>query len=208
MSIELSPGFFDVQLRFAGRVAQVSSYTLEEAILNFTNIYPQCLGRSFDTAHPAWQAYLEGLRQAPDPAVWTHAFYESQREATAAPSGRCFQHTYLPDEHVIRLHFTNRDTSSYGPLSQQRRRARLLELKALFAEDHSTDIRMPGWSDGRSWLYNLDAYRRLFPPQYAHLAMEIADGEFQFLSLWGQFLQRDGQVRPSLVDPFLSACQK
>ena len=206
MSIELSPDFFNLQLRFARRVTQVGSYTFEEAILNFTNIYLQCLGRSFDAAHPAWQAYLEGLRRAPDSAVWTYAFYESQRGAASPPSGRCFQHTYLPDEQVIRLHFTNGDTSGYGPLSQQRRRARIRELKALFAEtkQRQPDARVVR---GCSWLYNLDAYRRLFPTQYT-VAMEVAGDEFQFLSLWGQFLQRNGRVREKVADSFLSACQK
>jgi hypothetical protein len=205
MSIDLSPAYFDLQLRFADALAQVSHLSFEEALLRYTNIYLQCIGRAFDPAHPAWQSYLEGLHQAADQAQWTFAFYESRREAPSASPSGCFQSTYLPDTQTIRLHFTNRDGSGYGPLSQARRPARLQELKALFAQvkQQQPEAKLVR---GRSWLYNLDAYTRLFPPEYTS-EMQSVDGEFQFLALWGQFLQRDGQIRPALTRAFLSACQ-
>lgn len=206
MSIDLSAGYFDLQLRFAKNIARVSYFSFEEAILNFTNIYLQCLGRSFDTTHPAWQTYLEGLHQVSDQAHWTFAFYENRREmAFLSPFG-CFQYAYLAEEHAIRLHFTNTDASSYGPLSQKRMPARLHELKTLFAEikQRHPDAQMVR---GVSWLYNIDAYKRLFPPEYTS-TMEIVDGEFQYLALWGQFLQRDGELRSSLAHSFLSCCRQ
>ncbi len=204
MSIDLSPAYFNLQLRFADSIARVSHFSFEEAILSFTNIYLQCFDRSFDPTHPAWQTYLEGLHQAPDQAQWTFSLYESRREA-AFPFHRCFQYAYLPDEQVIHFHFTNGNVSGYGPLSKERRPARLLELKTMFAEvkQQQPDAKHV---QGCSWLYNLDAYKRLFPPQYTS-SMEIVDEEFQFLALWGQFLQRNGQIHLPLAHSFLSSCR-
>ncbi|BCL83785.1 hypothetical protein ccbrp13_62500 [Ktedonobacteria bacterium brp13] len=206
MSIDLSPAYFDLQLRFADSITQVSQLNFEEAILRFTNIYLQCLGRSFDPTHPAWRVYLEGLNQAPDQAQWTFAFYESRREPISPSPYGCFQYVYQADEQAIHFHFTNADKSGYGPLSQKRRWVRLQELQTMFAQikqqyPDAQHVR------GGSWLYNLEAYKRLFPPQYTS-SMEVVDEEFQFLALWGQFLQRDGQIRPSLAHSFLSRCRQ
>ncbi len=74
ISMDLSPAFFDLQIRFADAVAQVGHMSIEETLLNFTNIYIRLIGRSFDPAHPVWQAYLQGLRQVPERALWTHAY--------------------------------------------------------------------------------------------------------------------------------------
>lgn len=85
MSMDLSPTFFDLQLRFADSVVRVSHLGFEEALLNFTNLYLQFIGRSFDPDHPVWQAYLEGLRQTPERAMWTYTFYQRSREPYLPP---------------------------------------------------------------------------------------------------------------------------
>jgi hypothetical protein len=60
---------------------------------------------------------------------------------------------------------------------------------------------------GGSWLYNLDAYRRLFPPEYVHTARPISD-EFPFLALWGQFLMHYGHLREPGTASFLACLQQ
>ncbi|GHO87133.1 hypothetical protein KSZ_51390 [Dictyobacter formicarum] len=50
--MDLSPAFFDLQLRFADSIVRVSHLSFEEALLNFTNLYVQFIGRSFNPAHP------------------------------------------------------------------------------------------------------------------------------------------------------------
>jgi hypothetical protein len=47
---------------------------------------------------------------------------------------------------------------------------------------------------GASWLYNLDAYRRLFPPAYLATA-RVLPGRYRHMPLWGQFVDRRGEVR-------------
>ena len=48
---------------------------------------------------------------------------------------------------------------------------------------------------GRSWMYHLPAYCRLFPPEYG-LGAVVVEPELQFMSLWGQFLDRRWDLRP------------
>ena len=206
MSIDLSPAFFDLQLRFADQIARVSNLSFEEALFSFTNTYFQCLSQPFDPTYLAWQVYLEELRRTPDKASWTFTFYENRREAAAPSAYSCFQYVYLADKQVIRLHFTNVDSSGHGPLSKERRTTRLHELKTLFAEV-KTQYPDAQRVEGASWLYNIEAYKRLFPSKYTH-AMERRDEEFQYLALWGQFLLRDGCVRQAYVNFFLSCCSQ
>ena len=206
MSMDLSPAFFDLQLRFADSIVRVSHLSFEEALLNFTNLYLQFIGRSFDPVHPVWQAYLAGLRQAKDRALWTYTFYQRSRELHSPSLSGCFHYSYLPEENTIRYHFVNVDTSGSGPLSKERMPVRLQELRTMFAQIKKQYGDVPTVR-GNSWLYNIDAYRRLFPAQYTRNA-KIVEDEFQYLSLWGQFLQRDGRVHEHLVASFLSRLQK
>jgi len=55
---------------------------------------------------------------------------------------------------------------------------------------------------GRSWLYNLPPYRRLFPPAYVETAVSVQP-ELQFMSMWGQFLDRYWDLRPGPASLFL-----
>ena len=55
---------------------------------------------------------------------------------------------------------------------------------------------------GGSWLYNIDAYRRLFPPEYLATA-KIGDAEYQFLAQWGQFLDCHGHLKAPVAQAFL-----
>ena len=55
---------------------------------------------------------------------------------------------------------------------------------------------------GGSWLYNIDAYRRLFPPEYLATA-KTGDAEYQFLAQWGQFLDCHGHLKAPVAQAFL-----
>lgn len=197
--------FFDLQLRFAHRVATLAGMPLAQALLDYTNLYVRWgLGRGFDAAHPVWQAYLCGL--APSLAAnqeWTWHVYQGRRAhdvpAPAAASVGCFSYaTEGPGQ--IRLHFHNADTSGQSPLAASRREHRAQELAALFDlvqrnEPLGARVR------GTSWLYQIEAYRRLFPTGYLATAMPVQ--RFRNMPLWGQFLDRHGDLRPEVAEPFV-----
>lgn len=207
--MKLSPTFFDLQLHLADAIVRISKLSFEEALLNFTNLYLQFIDRSFDPAHPVWQAYLSGLRQTLQPlerAMWTCTFYLQRTKSLAPSPYGCFRYSYLAEENTIRYHFANVDTSGSGPLSKERRAVRLQELTSMFAEIKHQYGDTP-IVRGNSWLYNINAYKRLFPARYTYNMQVVAD-EFQYMSLWGQFLRRDGHIHEPLATALLSRLQK
>lgn len=61
---------------------------------------------------------------------------------------------------------------------------------------------------GNSWLYNLHAYRRLFPPAYTAVLPESEEGEYQFLARWGQLFDRAWDARQPEGERFLQALEQ
>ena len=193
--------FLDLQVEFAERVTSLSGLPLARTLLEYTNLYIRFgLGRDFDPAHPGWQEYLAGLRDASDIRAWTFRFYSRRPDGMAAPgvvaTFGCFAYSRLSGER-LRLHFQNAETDGQSPLSAGRAGRRRAELAALFAHVKRTQGE-PLQVVGASWLYNLGAYRRLFPPSYLATARVIS-GRFQHMPLWGQFLDRHGAIREEMT---------
>jgi hypothetical protein len=200
-----SRAFFDLQLQFARAVSRLSGLPLAHALLEYTNLYIRFgLGRDFDPAHPSWQEYLAGLRDTNDGCEWTYRFYVTRPQKTAPPglvaTCGCFSYARLSDDR-IRLHFQNAETDDQSPLRIERRGQRLADLAALF-EHVKRAMRPPARVVGASWLYNLDAYRRLFPESYLATA-HVIHGRFQHMPLWGQFVNRHGDLKESMARQLL-----
>ncbi len=205
MNVHYPRRFFELNLLFAQRIAEVSTQTLDDALLNYTILYTRFgLGRDFDPANPTWQEYLDGLRRVQDLTAYTDEFYRTRPARPDLPAGQpdfgCFSYEVWPDSR-IRLHFHNADTSDYGPLSGQRIDARLSELRQMFRH-LKRYIETPTTVVGGSWLYNIEAYRRLFPPAFLATA-RVSYADYPFLVLWGQFLDRNGQIKEDLAGQFL-----
>jgi len=202
--------FFDLQLRFAQKVARLSGLPLARAILDYTNLYVRFgLGRDFDAAHPTWRQYVAGLQGPDDRGEWTYRFYLRRPEATVAPATvatfGCFAYARSSSDR-IRVHFLNVETDGRSPLAADRIDRRRAELAALFR--HVKRAR-PGPLQvvGASWLYNLDAYRRLFPVAYVASARVLAR-RFRHMPLWGQFLDRRGETREDVTREFLERLER
>lgn len=202
--------FFDLQLQFARKVTVLSGLPLARALLEYTNLYIRLgLGRDFDPAHPIWREYLAGLKDTNESGEWTYRFYLTRRQTMAAPavvaSFGCFSYARLSGDR-IRLHFQNGETDGHSPLGIARLGRRLTDLAALFEHVKRTQ-RQPLHVVGASWLYNLDAYRRLFPVSYIGTA-RVAGHRFQRMPLWGQFLDRYGEIKESTTRPFLERLER
>lgn len=200
--------FFDLQLRFAARVVDLSGLPLARALLEYTNLYVRLdLGRDFDPDHPIWREYVAGLHDARDPREWTYRVYLTRADAAppVVASVGCFGYA-LASDGSIRLHFRNAEPDAFPPLSVERIGRRRAELAALFAQVRRT-LPEPPQVIGASWLYNLEGYRRLFPPSYLATA-RVLGGRFQHMPLWGQFLDRRGEVRERATRPFLDRLER
>lgn len=197
--------FFDLQIRFACRVAELSGMPLEQALLDYTNLYVRFgLGRGFDAEHPGWIDFLAGFRCAADRAEWTHRYFFLRDHRPGPPSAvatfGCFSYACEQRER-IRLHFANAEPAGRAPLGVERIEARLAELRALFGHVKRTEHGIQR-AAGVSWLYNLSAYRRLFPETYLATA-KVASQRFRNMPLWGQFIDRHGGIRTDAAAVFL-----
>jgi hypothetical protein len=201
--------FFDLQLRFAEAVADKTSTPIADAVLLYTNLHRR-FGLGDVARHglnPTWHDYareLSRLATHEQRADWTQKFYTrapDERPAFPDQMFGCFDFGADEETGTIRLHFNNRDPA--GPLGKARIGERRRELENMFA---SIKRRFPGagYVEGRSWLYGTEAYRRLFPEAYVRSRTVIeGDTRFQGMARWGQFLDRDGNVKPPLKETFL-----
>ena len=82
-----SEQFFNLQIRFARKVAQLSGVPLPRVLLEYTNLYVRFgLGRDFNAEDRVWQCYLGGAESCGDELEdWTYRFYQSQLPEKALP---------------------------------------------------------------------------------------------------------------------------
>jgi hypothetical protein len=202
--VTYAKAFFDLQLDFARKVSALGAMPFARAVLQYTNFYIRFgLGRDFDPGHPRWNEFIVGLRDAKEAGDWTYQFYLTRTAPVAPPdlvaTFGCFSYGRLGRDR-IRLHFHNAETEGQSPLGKEREGRRRTELVALFEHVKATE-QQPLSVLGASWLYNLNAYRRLFPASYLSTA-HVIRGRFQHLPLWGQFVDRHGQVKNDLAQRF------
>ncbi len=194
--------YFELQLRFAARLAGLHGLGSGEAVARYTNLRKR-FGLDDAAGAAEWARYLEGLETAGGAAAgldWTVRFHDqAPRDARPADHARfgCFACAAPTEDGAVRIHFTNRTGDPHvGPLAAARLEDRISELRAMFGFVRET------WPQARSvlggsWLYNLEAYRRLFPPAYGGSAHAV-DGPVRLngSSTWGQVLDHRGQVKP------------
>ena len=212
MRLRFAREFIALIVQFAQHVARIKCLPLDEALLRYTPLYLNLgLPRDFDPLHPLWQAFVAGVTPHQALVDWTYTFYLQQHTAVPAdvaerhPAFGCFYYT-LWSENRVRIHFQNGEPGSHSPLSRTRRPQRLAELTAMFRHLRSV-VPSTATVVGGSWLYNIDAYRRLLPPAYLATA-RVGANEYQFLALWGQFLDRHGHVKPTIAGTFLEGLQQ
>ena len=119
--------------------------------------------------------------------------HERRPQCSSSPFG-CFSYDPPDEEGAVRIHFMPDGRHRRGsPLGGARLPERRAELKALAVEmcRQHPSARQIG---GRSWLYNLDAYKRLFPAEYI-ASIRCAPSAVNPIgsSTWGQVLDYRGR---------------
>ena len=210
MSSLYSVEFFDLQLRFAARVAEIAGVSLGEAVGTHTNIYVRLgMGPQLDANNPDWVDYVAALSKARTPAAWTYQLHRQRQHLPAGPAHAatvgCFSYAQAGQDRV-RLHFQVGAQHPESPLSIANLSLRQRELAALLGM-----LKASSGQDlcivGASWLYNLPAYRRIFPQPYLAGLHDMAH-PYQRLPLWGQFLNRDLSLRSAAAARFLACVAK
>jgi hypothetical protein len=209
----LTPDYFDLQLKFAQVVSELTSAVLAHTVFTHTNFFMRLsfgAGHELDEQLPAWREFVDGLLVAPDRAAFAYNTYLNappERPSLATRFG-CFSVDAVGDDGVVRLHFSNRETAGTSPLSAVRVANRHHELRTLFAHvqrayPHARTVR------GNSWLYHFESYRRLFPAVFgASRSVLRHSAVIQGSSRWGQFLDRNGRVAGDVKANFLANLSK
>ncbi|HEX8982530.1 MAG TPA: hypothetical protein VF792_07170 [Ktedonobacterales bacterium] len=200
MEIPYPPEYFELQVCFARRVSSLISAPFEDALLHWTSFY-KLLGASgeFDPADAVWRGLLARLRDdasLDEQTTAIHDYYLQRYPDIPSfadqPHWGCFAYEWRPEARSVRLHFGNMDSSEPGPLSRQRIEVRKAELRSMMSDAHRTHPAAE-WVIGGSWLYSLEAYRRLFPASFGQSAT-LDEPHIQFRALWGQFLRSDFSI--------------
>ena len=202
--------FFDLQLRFAKRVAEISGVSLAEAVGSHTNIYVRLgMGQGLDLTNSEWQDYLAELATVHEKAEYTHAVHARRLNVPTGPTLAntvgCFSYALIGQDRA-RLHFHPGERTSESPLTMENRHLRQRELATLLSKLRASESK-PMRIVGASWLYNLGSYRSLFPEPYLASLQPMAH-PYQRMPLWGQFLARDRCVRPEAQARFLEDIAK
>lgn len=202
--------YFDLQLRLAGAFAQRTGEPLGEVVGRLTNLHRRFgLGTIGDaTPTPVWLDYCRGLEVHADPSArldWTmQAFAAAPGSGTSAkPRFGCFSYDPPDSDGVLRIHFENRDLDDVSPLHADKLGRRLADAARMFAhvvQTHPDAVTVRG----SSWLYNLEAYRRLFPPDYGASRRRVEPLRLNGTSSWGQLLDHRGAVKPAVREAFLA----
>jgi hypothetical protein len=201
--------YFELQLLFAEILADRTSCPLPGICLTFTNLHRRLgLGSAAEgMPSDSWLRYAATLERCTSTASrleWTLAFF-----ADVAPVERasrkfgCFSYQLLNDDAVVRIHFNNRDsTDGCSPLVPAKIARRMSELREMFRVVRAHHPKAQSVKGG-SWLYNLEAYRRLFPPVYAASTFVPDSVRLNGTSSWGQVLDFQERVKPSVRQAIL-----
>lgn len=206
MSGRLYEDYFDLQLRVATAYAWLGGLTRSTAIARFTNLRRR-FGLVGDSGAARWETFLHSVSEDAgheDLLRRTLEWYEHRPTLSASPFG-CFSYD-PPDAHgVLRLHFMPEEQHRRdSPLSEARISERRSELQAMIADVRRrySSVRQVR---GVSWLYNIHAYRRLFPPEYvASLALPSFAVNMNGSSTWGQVLDYRHKVKIQVHDHVLA----
>lgn len=208
-----------LRLMYAEAVAEKTAAPLSRVLYESTDAHARVFGfipgPDPESAHPGWAALAEEIDAAATHedrvAILARYVRKYAHERKDHSRDRYWPFRYDPpgEDGVVKLHFgsmelsDSQDSDEPGILSRERLEEQRAKLKAMFAEikqkyPHARLVR------GASWLYNREAYRRLFPPAYTAKPVPRKTGEFVGGGTWGQFRKKDGSVDAKVRNEFES----
>lgn len=212
---QLAP-WFALQLQLAEAVAERTAEPLGEAVTRLTNLHRR-FGLGTAGQGPVaslWSDYrtrLEALPRGEPRLDWTLTCFVRGPAEARAPDKLyfgCFSCDPPDGEGAVKIHFNNEDSADgVGPLRRGKIERRLAELTAMFAGIRNASPQARSVRGG-SWLYNLEAYRRLFPQAYgaSRTAPEVLP--LNGTSSWGQLIDHRWRVKSEVACVFLANLER
>lgn len=202
-----SKDYFQLQLIFAQKISGITHQKMEDVLLQYTSFYKTfgIAGWDFDLNNRTWKKFSKKIIKSSDILSTVYDFYLEQLKLRNQKTGGeffgCFSYEFDKTKKTISIHFRNADNPSPGALSKDRIEVRLDELTKTFRDiykNHKDATKVLGFS----WLYNLESYKRLFPPEYTKNC-KVVSNWFKSGSLWGQFLDSAGELKKELASDFV-----
>jgi hypothetical protein len=203
-----SRAFFALQVAFARKLSERFQLPIGDAYYRYTTLTKSLAIADLDD----WRMCMTALEHTSNDLDWIYQCYLARRGHEPAPAPTdttfygnplfgCFYYI-VRDSTIIRPHFVKNDLPGMRPLREDRIAARRLELQQMFAHIRQA-VPAARTVLGNSWMYNLEAYRRLYPPAYTANLPVSEEDEFAFLALWGQCYDRDWQIKQAVADELL-----
>ena len=199
--------YFFLQLKFAAHYAAKAPVPLGIAIERCTNLRRR-LNLWEEDGAVRWNHFLAQIQGMPDdPAAQLALCAEYQQpiaNTKIEQSYGCFSYDPPDASGTLRIHFLPPKGIGSSPLASTNVAERLAELREMFlhirrSEPKATSVR------GVSWLYNLPAYKRLFPLAYG---ASTRQAQFQLhlngTSTWGQVLTWRQEVKTTVRDQLMA----
>jgi hypothetical protein len=202
--------FFDIQIKFAKKVSDLSGLPIQDSLLRYTFLFRNFFVPSSKLikTNKVWEDFLSEIKTVSYENITKIAYEFSKKrmlerkmfDRSLYTGKPCFLYE-LKDTEVY-LHFNNNEGSMPGPLSKERIFERTKELQDIFKEikDIHPEVKTVNCY---SWLVNLPSFMRLFPVEFGR-NKNIVKNDFKSLDIWGQFLDSGYQMKTEMVDRFLS----
>ncbi len=209
----------DLRLTFAEAMSEKLGLPINEALFEYTDIYRRLYRRLstdpvvFEKQKSSWlerTADLLRMNRHDERLEWLCTLHDERDQSHGKEYDLPFlpfDCEYLEEEGVVRTHFGDASykkdgTDQAGPLTKVREKEMLGKLRTMFL---FIKERYPNAKTvrGKSWLYNYEAYRRLYPDSYGE-SRKVVRGSFRGGSRWGQFRRSDGSLNKERAAEFLA----
>lgn len=218
---EFPKEFFYFQLYFAKKVGDVLQIDFETSIHDYTCIAKDLLKIS---EYPCkdkkeWQAlFSKDVKKLLNQGDLNHiadAFYNHYTtlpHSTWIPVDKSkleygmFSYNFYPNDETVNLHAGNINRGeSLSSFSSQYKNRNKIDLYKLVKDVKKSypNIKTVRCS---SWINNIKSFTEIFPKTYQE-SLQIVPNK-NFLGIWQQFLDKDGQIKEELVQEFITNVDK
>lgn len=205
--------FFSLLIIYAQKRAEIEDIEILESVKLYTPIYFLIGNYSFefDPSSSIWIQLINRYKNGEDLVEISYSLHvvNYQNHSKRRKWYGCFGYKYEENSNgngIIKIHFQNDGKSKEGPLASNQKENRLHELRDMFA-DIKQSYPNAKYVQGGSWLYNIEAYKRLFPKEF-FADMKSRVPKTQILVIWGQFVNSEWEVKTDIADRFLNRLNK
>jgi hypothetical protein len=208
MEVPIDRGLFNLQLAFAREVGRREFLPFVDAVESYAPLI-RANGLIRGSAH---MSFVEGANEV---NLDDRAYEEYLKDARTGPipyhEGTrfgCCSYDYNRDERAVSMHFMNVEHGTVGPLSLEKLPLRRREMGEVMRDikrkrSDAKEVR------GHSWLYNLEAYRRIFPGSYTeNLVPSESPAIWRSMSSWGQFLDSELHLEAEKAELLMERLRK